>query len=413
KFVRQLVLERGIRIDGRKPDEIRPISIEVGLLPRAHGSALFTRGQTQALVTTTLGTPEEYQLVEGLMPEEQKRFILHYNFPPFCVGEVAPLRGPGRREIGHGALAERALAPVIPDEEEFPYVIRVVSDILESNGSSSMATVCGGSLSLMDAGVPIKAQVAGIAMGLIMENDKFVVLSDILGDEDHLGDMDFKVAGTRKGVTAIQMDLKVKGISRDVLSKALAQAREGRMYILDKMDCVISKPREEVSSFAPRIVSTKIEPEKTRDLIGPSGKTIKTIIDKAGVKITIKEDGTVLVSAPSEEAAAQALKMIEDVTRDLAIGNTYLGKVTRVENYGAFVELAPGKVGLIHISKLPPEVRENIFENIKVSDVIPVKIIEFDQMGRPKLSRIDVTPEEEKRLREQGGFYSEPERNNE
>ncbi len=413
KFVRQLVLERGVRIDGRKPDEIRPISIEVGLLPRAHGSALFTRGQTQALVTTTLGTPEEYQLVEGLMPEEQKRFILHYNFPPFCVGEIAPLRGPGRREIGHGALAERALAPVIPDEEEFPYVIRVVSDILESNGSSSMATVCGGSLSLMDAGVPIKAQVAGIAMGLIMEGDRFVVLSDILGDEDHLGDMDFKVAGTRRGVTAIQMDLKVKGISRDVLSKALAQAREGRMYILDKMDSVISEPREEVSPFAPRIVSTRIEPEKSRDLIGPSGKTIKTIIEKTGVKITIKEDGTVLVSAPSEEAAAQALKMIEDVTRDLAIGNTYLGKVTRVENYGAFVELAPGKVGLIHISKLPPEVRENIFENIKVSDVIPVKIIEFDQMGRPKLSRIDVTPEEEKRLREQGGFYAEPERGDE
>ena len=413
EFVRKMVLERGVRIDGRKPDEIRPISIEVGLLPRAHGSALFTRGQTQALVTTTLGTPEEYQVVEGLLPEEQKRFMLHYNFPPFSVGEIAPMRGPGRREIGHGALAERALAPVIPPEEEFPYVIRVVSDILESNGSSSMATVCGGSLSLMDAGVPIKAQVAGIAMGLIMEGDKFVVLSDILGDEDHLGDMDFKVAGTRKGVTAIQMDLKVKGISREVLSTALEQARQGRLYILDKMDDVISEPRKETSPYAPRIVSTKIEPEKTRDLIGPSGKTIKAIIDKAGVKITIKEDGTVLVSAPSEEAAAQALKMIEDVTKDLAVGNTYLGKVTRVENYGAFVELAPGKVGLIHISKLPPEVRENIFEHIKVSDVIPVKVVEFDQLGRPKLSRIDVTPEEEKRLREQGGFYSEPEKGNE
>ncbi|ADY72840.1 Polyribonucleotide nucleotidyltransferase [Desulfurobacterium thermolithotrophum DSM 11699] len=413
KFVRQLVLERGIRIDGRKPNEIRPITIEVGLLPRVHGSALFTRGQTQALVTTTLGTPEEYQLVEGLMPEEQKRFMLHYNFPPFCVGEVAPLRGPGRREIGHGALAERALAPVIPEEDEFPYVIRVVSDILESNGSSSMATVCGGSLSLMDAGVPIKAQVAGIAMGLILEGDKFVVLSDILGDEDHLGDMDFKVAGTRKGVTAIQMDLKVKGISRDILMTALKQAREGRMYILDKMDAVISSPREGISPYAPRIVSTKIDPEKTRDLIGPSGKTIKAIIDKAGVKITIKEDGTVLVSAPSEDAAAQAIKMIEDVTKDLEIGNTYLGKVTRVENYGAFVELAPGKIGLIHISKLPPEMRENIFESIKVSDIIPVKIIEFDQMGRPKLSRIDVTPEEERKLREHGGFYAEPEKNNE
>lgn len=413
KFVRKMVLERGVRIDGRKPDEIRPISIEVGLLPRAHGSALFTRGQTQALVTTTLGTPEEYQLVEGLMPEEQKRFMLHYNFPPFCVGEISPLRGPGRREIGHGALAERALAPVIPSEEEFPYVIRVVSDILESNGSSSMATVCGGSLSLMDAGVPIKAQVAGIAMGLIMEEDKFVVLSDILGDEDHLGDMDFKVAGTRKGVTAIQMDLKVKGISRDVLSKALAQARKGRMFILDKMDEVIREPRETISPYAPRIVSTKIEPEKSRDLIGPSGKTIKTIIDRTGVKITIKEDGTVLVSAPTEEAAAQALKMIEDVTKDLEIGNTYLGKVTRVENYGAFVELAPGKIGLVHISKFPEEVRNNIFEHVKVSDVIPVKIIEFDQMGRPKLSRIDVTKEEERKLREEGGFYAEPEKKDE
>ncbi len=410
EFVRKMVLEKGVRIDGRKPDEIRPITIEVGLLPRAHGSALFTRGQTQALVTTTLGTPEEYQVVEGLLPEEQKRFMLHYNFPPFSVGEISPLRGPGRREIGHGALAERALSPVIPPEEEFPYVIRVVSDILESNGSSSMATVCGGSLSLMDAGVPIKAQVAGIAMGLIMEGDKFVVLSDILGDEDHLGDMDFKVAGTRKGVTAIQMDLKVKGISRDVLSTALEQARQGRLYILDKMDQVISEPRKEISQYAPRIVSTKIEPEKTKDLIGPSGKTIKAIIDKAGVKITIKEDGTVLVSAPNEEAAAQAIKMIEDVTKDLEVGNTYLGKVTRVENYGAFVELAPGKVGLIHISKLPPEIRENIFEHIKVSDVIPVKIVEFDQLGRPKLSRIDVSPEEEKKLRESGGFYSEPEK---
>ena len=410
EFVRKMILEKGVRIDGRKPDEIRKITIEVGLLPGAHGSALFTRGQTQALVTTTLGTPEEYQLVEGLMPEEQKRFMLHYNFPPFCVGELAPMRGPGRREIGHGALAERALAPVIPPEEEFPYVIRVVSDILESNGSSSMATVCGGSLSLMDAGVPIRAQVAGIAMGLIMEGDKFVVLSDILGDEDHLGDMDFKVAGTRKGVTAIQMDLKVKGITRDILSQALSQARSGRLFILDRMDEVISRHRPEISPFAPRIVTTKIEPEKTRDLIGPSGRTIKTIIDKAGVKITIKEDGTVLVSAPSQESALQALKMIEDVTKDLAVGNTYLGKVTRVENYGVFVELAPGKVGLVHISKLPPEVAKNIFDRIKVSDVIPVKILEFDPLGRPRLSIVDVTKEEEKRLREQGGFYAEPEK---
>jgi len=410
EFVRKMILEKGVRIDGRKPDEIRKITIEVGLLPGAHGSALFTRGQTQALVTTTLGTPEEYQLVEGLMPEEQKRFMLHYNFPPFCVGELAPMRGPGRREIGHGALAERALAPVIPPEEEFPYVIRVVSDILESNGSSSMATVCGGSLSLMDAGVPIRAQVAGIAMGLIMEGDKFVVLSDILGDEDHLGDMDFKVAGTRKGVTAIQMDLKVKGITREILSKALEQARKGRLFILDKMDEVISQPRSKIAPHAPRIVATKIDPEKTRDLIGPSGKTIRTIIDKTGVKITIKEDGTVLVSAPSEESAEQAIRMIHDVTRDLEIGGTYLGKVTRVENYGAFVELAPGKIGLVHISKIPAHMRENIFEHIKVSDVIPVKILEFDPLGRPRLSIVDVTKEEEKRLREQGGFYAEPEK---
>ncbi|WP_457568044.1 polyribonucleotide nucleotidyltransferase [Desulfurobacterium sp.] len=409
KFVRQLVLERGVRIDGRKPDEIRPISIEVGTLPRAHGSALFTRGQTQALVTTTLGTPEEYQFVEGLMPGEEKRFMLHYNFPPFCVGEISPMRGPGRREIGHGALAERALAPVIPDESEFPYVIRVVSDILESNGSSSMATVCGGSLSLMDAGVPIKAQVAGIAMGLIIEGDRFVVLSDILGDEDHLGDMDFKVAGTRKGVTAIQMDLKVTGINRDILVTALKQAREGRMFILDKMDAVIDRPRGEISPYAPRIVATHIDPEKTRDLIGPGGKTIKMILDKAGVKIDIKEDGTVLVSAPSEEAAMQAIKMIKDVTRDIAVGNTYLGRVTRVENYGAFVEMIPGKVGLVHISKLPPELKEDIFNKIKIGDLLPVKVVDVDQMGRPKLSRIDVNEEEERELRKSGGFYSEPE----
>ncbi len=413
KFVRQLVLEKGIRIDGRKPDEIRPISIEVGTLPRAHGSALFTRGQTQALVTTTLGTPEEYQFVEGLMPGEEKRFMLHYNFPPFCVGEISPMRGPGRREIGHGALAERALSPVIPDESEFPYVIRVVSDILESNGSSSMATVCGGSLSLMDAGVPIKAQVAGIAMGLIIEGDKFVVLSDILGDEDHLGDMDFKVAGTRKGVTAIQMDLKVTGINRDILVTALKQARDGRMYILDKMDAVISEPRKEISPYAPRIVTTHIDPDKTRDLIGPGGKTIKMILDKAGVKIDIKEDGTVLVSAPSEEAAMQAIKMIKDVTKDIAVGNTYLGKVTRVENYGAFVEMIPGKVGLVHISKLPPELKEDIFKKIKVGDLLPVKVVDVDQMGRPKLSRIDVNEEEERELRKSGGFYSDPEVNEE
>ncbi len=407
-FVRKLVLDRQIRIDGRKPNEIRPITIEVGCLPRAHGSALFTRGQTQALVSCTLGTPEEYQLVEGLLPEEQKRFMLHYNFPPFCVGEISPLRGPGRREIGHGALAERALAPVIPHEDEFPYVIRVVSDILESNGSSSMATVCGGSLALMDAGVPVKAQVAGIAMGLILEKDRFVVLSDILGDEDHLGDMDFKVAGTRKGVTAIQMDLKVEGISRDILLTALKQAREGRMFILDKMDAVINSPRGEISPFAPRIISTHIAPDRVKDLIGPGGKTIRMIIDRAGVKIDIKEDGTVLVSAPTEDAALRAVNMIEKVTGDVKVGDVYLGKVTRVENYGAFVEILPGKVGLVHISKLPPELKENILEKIKVSDILPVKVVEIDQHGRPKLSRVDVSEDEEKKLRREGGFFANP-----
>jgi polyribonucleotide nucleotidyltransferase len=407
KFVRRMLIERGVRIDGRKPEEIRKISIEVGLLDRAHGSALFTRGQTQALASVTLGTPEEYQFVESLLPGEEKRFMLHYNFPPFCVGEISPMRGPGRREIGHGALAERALSPVIPDSEEFPYVIRVVSDILESNGSSSMASVCGGSLALMDAGVPIKAQVAGIAMGLVIEGDKYVILLDILGDEDHLGDMDFKVAGTSEGVTAIQMDVKVKGISRDILLKALKQAREGRLYILEKMNAVISKPREELSPYAPRIVSTRIEPEKVRELIGPGGKTIKMIIEKSGAKIDIKEDGVVLVSAPTEEAAAKAIKMVESVSGTVAVGNLYLGKVTRIENYGIFVEFLPGKVGLVHISKIPQQIKENLFENIKVSEVVPVKVIGFDQMGRPKLSMIDVTPEEEIELRKEGGFYSE------
>ncbi len=410
KFVRNMLIERGIRIDGRKPEEIRNITIEVGLLDRAHGSALFTRGQTQALASVTLGTPEEYQFVESLLPGEEKRFMLHYNFPPFCVGEISPMRGPGRREIGHGALAERALSPVIPDSEEFPYVIRVVSDILESNGSSSMASVCGGSLALMDAGVPIKAQVGGIAMGLIVEGDKHVILSDILGDEDHLGDMDFKVAGTRKGVTAIQMDVKIKGISRDILLEALRQAREGRLYILDRMDAVISKPREELSPYAPRIVSTKIEPEKVRELIGPGGKTIKMIIEKSGAKIDIKEDGTVLVSAPTEEAAEKAIKMVESVSGTVTVGNLYLGKVTRIENYGVFVEFLPGKVGLVHVSKVPQEIKENLFENIKISEVVPVKVIGFDQMGRPKLSMIDVTPEEEAKLRREGGFYAEEEK---
>ncbi len=405
EFVRKYALIKKKRIDGRGLKDIRPIYIDVGFLPRAHGSALFQRGQTQALVTTTLGTPGESQIIDSLLPEEEtKRFMLHYNFPPFCVGEIAPLKAPGRREIGHGALAERALLPVIPSEEEFPYTIRVVSDILESNGSSSMATVCGGSLSLMDAGVPIKAHVAGIAMGLIKEGDNFVVLSDILGDEDHLGDMDFKVAGTRKGVTAIQMDLKIKGITKDIFLTALRQAREGRFYILEKMEAIICKPRSDISKYAPRILSTKIDIEKIRDLIGPSGRTIKTIIDLTGVKIDIdQENGTVFVSAPNKESAEKAIDMIKDVTEDV-VGKTFLGRVVRVENYGAFVEIIPGKIGLVHISKMGSGITD-AREMVKVGDLIPVKVLELDPLGRPKLSFTSLTKDEIKALKSYGGFF--------
>ncbi len=392
KLVRNLI-KSGVRIDGRKYDEIRPISIEVGVLPRAHGSALFTRGETQALVATTLGTHEDEQMVDTIEGESFKKFMLHYNFPPFSVGEVRPLRAPGRREIGHGALAERAIQPAMPSEEEFPYTIRVVSDIMESNGSSSMATVCGASLSLMDAGVPIKTDVAGIAMGLLKEGDQFIILSDILGDEDHLGDMDFKVAGNDRGISAIQMDIKIKGIGMDILEKALEQARKGRLYILSKMREVISKPRDEISKFAPRYYTMNINPERIRDLIGPGGKTIKRIIGDTGVTIDIQEDGRVVIYAPSLTSLNEAIEKIKEVTREIEVGKIYQGVVKRIAPYGAFVEILPGVEGLLHISQLENRKVNRVEDVVNVGDVVPVKVIELDELGRPRLSRKEALKE--------------------
>ncbi|KAA0258069.1 polyribonucleotide nucleotidyltransferase [Deferribacter autotrophicus] len=387
KVFREITLNSGRRVDGRRYDEIRPIDIEVDLLPCAHGSALFTRGETQALVTTTLGTKFDSQLLDDLEGETFKRFMLHYNFPPYSVGEVSPLRPPGRREIGHGFLAERALAPVIPDEDSFPYTIRVVSEILESNGSSSMATVCGGSLALMDAGVPIKDVVAGIAMGLIYEEDKYVILSDIMGIEDHLGDMDFKVAGTETGITALQMDIKIKGLKREILQQALEQAREGRLFILAKMKSVLSEPRKEVSPNAPKFEKIKVNPEKVGLLIGPAGKTIKAIIDKTGVKIDILEEGELHIFGNSKEAIDSAVEMIEAVTQELTVGKIYNAKVKRVVDYGAFVELFPGVEGLLHVSQFCKERIGNIRDHVKVGDTLQVQYLGKDDQGRIKLSR--------------------------
>ncbi len=392
ELVRTLI-KSGVRIDGRKHNEIRPITVEVGLLPRAHGSALFTRGETQALVATTLGTHEDEQMIDSLEGESFKRFMLHYNFPPFCVGEVRPLRAPGRREIGHGTLAERALKPVIPPEEEFPYTIRVVSDIMESNGSSSMATVCGASLSLMDAGVPVKSDVAGIAMGLLKEGDDFIILSDILGDEDHLVDMDFKVAGNDQGISAIQMDIKIKGIGMDVLEKALEQARQGRLFILSKMREVIDKPREQISQFAPRYYTMSINPERIKDLIGPGGKTIKRIINDTNVTIDIQEDGKVVIYAPSLTKLDEAIDKIREVTREVEVGKIYQGVVKRIAPYGAFVEIMPGVEGLLHISQLEEKKVNKVEDVINLGDVVPVKVIELDELGRPRLSRKEALKE--------------------
>lgn len=394
--VRQMIIEEGIRVDGRKLDEIRPISSEVGILPRAHGSGLFTRGQTQVLSVATLGRGREEQILDGLGEEETKRYIHHYNFPAYSVGEVRPVRGPGRREIGHGALAERALLPVIPSEEEFPYTIRVVSEVLESNGSTSQASICGSTLALMDAGVPIKKPVAGVAMGLVKYKDEFAVLTDIQGLEDHLGDMDFKVAGTRDGVTAIQMDIKISGITKEVLQQALAQAKKGRLFILDKMNEAITEPRPNLSPYAPRMLTMSIDPDRIKDVIGPGGKVIRKIIEDTGVEIDIEDDGRVFISSVDQEAAEKAKAHIERLTKDVEVGATYLGKVTRIMNFGAFVEILPGKEGLVHISQLDKDRVAKVEDVVQVGDEILVKVTELDKMGRINLSRKAVLFEQEK-----------------
>jgi len=391
--MRENIVNKGIRADGRKPDEIRPISCEVGLLPRVHGSALFTRGETQALVATTLGTSEDEQKIDSLEGEIFKTFMLHYNFLPSSVGEVKPLRGPGRREIGHGYLAERALSYVMPTKEEFPYTIRVVSDILESNGSSSMATVCGATLSLMDAGVPIKAPVAGVAMGLIQSNDKTVILTDILGMEDHYGDMDFKVAGTDKGITAFQMDIKTYGINYEIFRKALEQARQARLYILKKMAEALPEPKKELSPYAPRIYTLQVKPEKIRDIIGTGGKVIKGIIEETGVKIDIDDKGVVKIASNDEPSANRAIEIIKGITQEAELGKIYMGKVTRIVDFGAFVEVLPGLEGLLHISQISDKRIQKVSEVLKIGDKIPVKVIEIDEIGRIRLSRKEALKE--------------------
>ncbi len=386
-LVRSMILNEGIRADRRRPDEIRPIYCRVGLLPRAHGSALFVRGETQALAAVTLGTHEDEQKIDSLEGETYKAFMLHYNFPPFSVGEVKPLRSPGRREIGHGALAERGLKPVIPPKEVFPYTIRVVSDILESNGSSSMATVCAGTLALMDAGVPIKAPVAGIAMGLISERDKYTILTDILGLEDHLGDMDFKVTGTRDGITAFQMDVKISGVTREILAQALEQARKGRLHILEKMAQAISTPRETLAPHAPRIYTIQIKQDKIRDVIGTGGKVIRGIIEQTGVKIEIEDSGLVNIAATDESSARKAIEIIKGIVEEPEVGKIYLGKVKRIVDFGAFVEILPGTEGLLHISQISHRRIAKVTDVLKEGDEVLVKVTEIDPQGRIKLSR--------------------------
>ena len=392
--VRRLITDEKIRPDGRKLDEIRPLSSEVNLLPRAHGSGLFTRGQTQALSVCTLGSLSEVQLIDGLGVEENKRFMHHYNFPQFSVGEVGPMRGPGRREIGHGALGERALLAVIPDEKDFPYTIRCVSEVLESNGSTSQASICGSCLAMMDAGVPLKAPVAGIAMGLVKKGENYAVLTDIQGMEDHRGDMDFKVAGTAKGVTALQMDIKIDGINRAILEEALEQAKRGRMIILDSMLATLAEPRTVLSTHAPKIQKMQIKPEKIRDVIGPGGKQINKIIDATGVKIDTEQNGTIFIASVDEEMIQKAQEMIEGIVREAQVGEYYLGKVKRIEKFGAFLEIFPGKDGLLHISEIQEERTNNVEDVLKLGDELRVKCIEIDAKHRVNLSRKVVLQEE-------------------
>jgi len=409
KVLREEVLTHGVRLDGRKFDEVRAIWIETSVLPRTHGSSVFTRGETQALVTCTLGTAEDAQKIESFEGEQWKSFMLHYNFPPFSVGEVAFLRGPGRREVGHGALAERALAQMIPGEEQFPYTVRVVSDILESNGSSSMASVCGGSLAMMDAGVPLKNAVAGIAMGLVMDekSGKYAVLSDIAGAEDHYGDMDFKVAGTADGITALQMDIKVTGITTEVMQKALEQARVGRMHILGKMREALPTPRQNISAFAPRIVTIKIPVDKIRDVIGPGGKMIRSIIERTGVKIDVEDDGRVNVASADGESAQKAISIIQELTATPELNKTYLGKVQRITDFGAFVEIMPGTDGLLHVSEIATHRVKDVRDELKEGEQLLVKVINIDPTGKIRLSRKALLQEEAAKSQEPAGTKQE------
>jgi polyribonucleotide nucleotidyltransferase len=403
KLLKREIFENGHRLDGRRFDEVRAVSCEVGVLPRTHGSALFTRGETQALVTATLGTSEDSQIIDTVQEAEyRKRFMLHYNFPPFSVGEVKFLRGPGRREIGHGVLAERSLREMLPAEEAFPYTIRIVSDILESNGSSSMATVCGGTLALMDAGVPITHPVAGVAMGLVMDGDRFKVLTDIAGEEDHYGDMDFKVAGTRAGITALQMDIKVAGLTPEVMAAALEQARQGRLHILDRMLEALASPRADISPFAPRILTIRVPVDKIRDIIGPGGKMIRSIVERTGCKIDVEDDGRVAIASVDEGAARKAIAIIEELTATPELNKTYLGKVVRVVEFGAFVEILPGTDGLLHVSEMAHHRVNSVHDEVKEGDQILVKVVSIDPSGKIRLSRKALLDEA------QGGAPPEP-----